>query len=260
MGASPSVTEGVNRRARTSVACARLLFLPAGRRLVVPGMGADPFFALWRVFQLPERRLGLQPIDQELAGLECRFAVRRADGDQHNTVTGLQPAVAMNDQGRLERPAATGLGLDLLQRRLGHAGIVLQGQRIDAVAVIAVAHVQLAHQADEYREAADPAVVPGETVELGADIEVGLLYPHGHAQPPVKGGKNATSVAPASLASNGTVRLSTAAPNAAPSASASAWPPLRSRSQATSSPTVVTFDGGATSSSATPTVRFIQAK
>src|SRR6476620_1519229 len=153
-----------------------------------------------------------------------------------------------------------GLGLDLLQRRLGHPGIVLERQRIDPVAVVALADMQLTHQADEHRESADPLVVPGEAIELGADIEVGLLHAHGHAPPPVKGGKNATSCAPASLASNGTVRLSTAAPNAAPSARASAWPPLFWRSQATSSPTVVTSAGGDTSSSATPTVRFIQAK
>src|SRR5690348_11091486 len=114
MGASPSVTEGVNRRTRISVAYEILLFLPAGRRLVVSGMCADPFFAFWRVFQLPERRLGLEPVDQELAGLECRFAVRRADRDQHNPVTGLEPAMAMDDHGRLQRPAAVGFGLDPL--------------------------------------------------------------------------------------------------------------------------------------------------
>jgi hypothetical protein len=99
-----------------------------------------------------------------------------------------------------------------------------------------------------------------QAVELGACIEIGFLDAHGHGQPPVKGGKKATSRAPVSEASNVAVRWSTAAPKAAPSASASAWPALRARNHVTKSPTVFTSAGGATSSSATPTVRFIQAK
>src|SRR6476620_5647570 len=73
---SPSVTGGVNRRSGTSVAFERLLFLPAGGGLVVLGMRADPFFALRGVLELPERRLGLEPVDQELAGLEGGLTVR----------------------------------------------------------------------------------------------------------------------------------------------------------------------------------------
>src|SRR6202012_5411826 len=87
-------TEGVNRRTHASVAYGTLLFippvLPPGGRLVVSGVRADPFFAFWRVFQLPERRLGLEPVDQEFAGLERRFAVRRADRDQHDALAWLQ--------------------------------------------------------------------------------------------------------------------------------------------------------------------------
>jgi hypothetical protein len=49
-------------------------------------------------------------------------------------------------------------------------------------------------------------VVASECFDLATDIEVGFLYAHGHGQPPVKGGKNATSRAPAIGASNGTVR------------------------------------------------------
>jgi hypothetical protein len=107
--------------------------------------------------------------------------VRRADGHQHDTIARLQTAMAMHDQRRLERPAATGFGLDLLQRRLGHAGIVLERQRIDAIAMVALAHMQLAHQPDEHRKPADLLVAPGEGIELGAGVEVGLLHAHRHA-------------------------------------------------------------------------------
>ena len=86
----------------------------------------------------------------------------------------------MHDQRRLERPAAAGLGLDLLQRLLGHAGIVLERQRIDAFAVQALAHVHLAHQADEHRQPADPLVALRQAIELGAGVEIGFLDAHGH--------------------------------------------------------------------------------
>src|SRR4051812_18127781 len=190
-------------------------------------MGSDPFFAVRSLLQLPKGCLGLEPIDQEFAGLERCLAVRRSDRDQDDAVAGLQAAVAVDDQCSLERPAALRLGLDLLERLLGHSGIMLEREGIDLVAVIALAHVQLAHQADEHRQATDALVARSQPVELGPGVEVGLLHAHGHDQPPVKGGKKATSRAPASLASKVAVRLSTAAPKAAPSASAWAWPPLR---------------------------------
>jgi hypothetical protein len=66
----------------------------------------------------------------------------------------------------------------------GHAGIVLQGQGIDAVAMQAFADMHLAHQADEHCQAADALVALGQPVELGADIEVGLLDAHRHVSPP----------------------------------------------------------------------------
>ena len=143
-------------------------------------MRADPFFALGRLLELPERSLGLEPIDQEFARLERRLAVRRADRHQHDPLARLHPPVAMHDQRRLERPAALGLGLDLLQRLLGHAWIVLERQRIDLVAMIALAHMHLSHQPDEHRQSADPLVSGAQPVELGADIEICLLDTHRH--------------------------------------------------------------------------------
>jgi len=91
-----------------------------------------------------------------------------------------EPAVAMDDQRSLDRPAPIRLGLDSLERGLGHAGIVLEGERVDSVAMVALAHVHLAHQPDEYRQPADPLVAGAQAIELGADVEIRLLDAHGH--------------------------------------------------------------------------------
>jgi hypothetical protein len=46
--------------------------------------------------------------------------------------------------------------------------------------MVALAHVQLAHQADEHREPADPLVAGGQSRELGADVEIRFLDAHRH--------------------------------------------------------------------------------
>ena len=107
-----------------------------------------------------------------MAGGERRFAVRRGGGDQHDAVAGFEPAVAVDDQHRVERPAPVRLGLDLGELLLGHAGIMFEGQGRDPVAA---AHV--AHQSDKARDAADPMIAGGEALELGADVEILALHP-----------------------------------------------------------------------------------
>ena len=106
--------------------------------------------------------------------------MRRADGHQYDALAGFHASVTMHDQCRLERPAPVSLGFDFLQRRFGHAGIVLQRQRVDAVAVVALAHMHLAYETHEHGQTADPLVAVGEAGQLGADIEVGFLDAHGH--------------------------------------------------------------------------------
>ena len=58
--------------------------------------------------------------------------------------------------------------------------VMLQRQRIDTIAVVALAHMQLAHQPDEHRQAAYLVVALGEGIELGTGVEVGLLHAHRH--------------------------------------------------------------------------------
>src|SRR5882724_4369010 len=50
--------------------------VPAFLRSIVLGAGFDPAFAGRGLLALPERCFGLQPVDQEMAGRECRLAVR----------------------------------------------------------------------------------------------------------------------------------------------------------------------------------------
>ena len=63
-----------------------------------PRRGRRPSAARVGLLRLPERRLGLQPVDQEAAGVERGVAVRRGDGDQHDAVARLEPAVAVDDR------------------------------------------------------------------------------------------------------------------------------------------------------------------
>src|SRR5690349_10788763 len=76
--------------------------LPLIRSSVVAFLGLDPGRAFGAFFQLPERRLGFEPIDQERAGLERGLAMSRRGGDQHDAVTRLQLAVAMDDENAVE--------------------------------------------------------------------------------------------------------------------------------------------------------------
>src|SRR3984893_13924595 len=145
---------------------------PAFLRSIVLGAGLDPALAGRGFLALPERRFGLQPVDQEMAGGECGLAVRRGGGDKYDAVAGLQPAVAVDHQHRIERPAPMRLGLDLGKSFLGHAGIVLEGQRRNP---LAAAHIP--HQPDEARNAADAVIAGGEPFELDADIEIFALHP-----------------------------------------------------------------------------------
>ena len=64
------------------------------------------------------------------------------------------------------------LGLDLGELSLGHAGIMLEGQRGDPVTA---AHI--AHQPDKARDPAYPMIAGSEPFEFGADIKILTLHP-----------------------------------------------------------------------------------
>src|ERR1700730_10594488 len=129
-----SIGRAMFRAASNFLPALRERRVPALPRRVVLGAGSNPAFAGRGLLALPERRFGLEPVDQEMAGGECGLAMRRRGGGEHNSVAGFEPAVAVDHQHRIERPAPMGLGLDLGQPFFCHAGIVLEGQRRNPVA------------------------------------------------------------------------------------------------------------------------------
>src|SRR5581483_947520 len=78
---------------------------PALRRPIVAVTSGDPMGARRCLLQLPEGRLGLQPVDQELTALKSGLPVRGGSRDQYDALAGEQPAEAVDDQARLQRPA-----------------------------------------------------------------------------------------------------------------------------------------------------------
>jgi hypothetical protein len=73
-----SIGRAVFRIASSFLRVLRERRVPALPRSIVRGAGFDPAFAGRGLLALPERRFGLQPVDQEMAGGECRLAVADA--------------------------------------------------------------------------------------------------------------------------------------------------------------------------------------
>ena len=93
--------------------------------------------------------------------------MRRGDGDEHDLRLRREHADAVDDPRGADREAPDRLVDHRLDRRLGHAGIVLELERADLGAVVAVAH-----RADEGADRADAAIAGAQRRELGAEVEV----------------------------------------------------------------------------------------
>ena len=78
----------------------------------------------------------------------------------------------MDHQYGVKWPPTVSLGFDLGELSLGHAGIMLEGQRGDA---ISAAHI--AHQPDKARDPAYPVIAIGKPFEFGTDVKILALYP-----------------------------------------------------------------------------------
>jgi hypothetical protein len=98
--------------------------------------------------------------------------VWRRSRDKHDPLTGFEPAIAMDYQDRIKRPPMVRLRFDLGKLSLGHAGIMLEGQRGDPVIS---AHI--ADQTGKARDPAYPVIVGSEPFEFRADIKILTLYP-----------------------------------------------------------------------------------
>src|SRR5262245_6318966 len=173
--------------------------------------------------------------------------MRTDDDDQHDLIERPQLANPMDDGDVDDVPAALGLVDDCGERLFRHAGIVFERHLHDGVVV-----VEIAHNADEARHRADFGVTGAQAGNLGTDIEVFGLHAHRHGQPPVTGGKNATS-SPSRIdvvACASSWFTATRTPFSRPSADAHV-PPLPMRC-ARNAATVVTSSGSAISSVAVP--------
>src|SRR6218665_723732 len=107
---------------------------PARQRRVVADPGVHPAHALGSVFLFPERRLGLEVVDQKLAGLKALPPVGTGHGHQHDLLERLQPPDAVDDARANDVEAPHRLIDHRLDGFFGHAGIMLQLDRQHGIA------------------------------------------------------------------------------------------------------------------------------
>src|SRR5258706_9338674 len=222
------------------------LALPALGSALVGFARVDPAVALRRQFLFPERRARLEIIHQKLARLNRLAAVRRSDRDEHDLISRPQQSAAMNPQRIVNLPARLCLGDDFLDRALSHAGIMLERELADLGGI-----VDVPHHADEAGNRADFCIALAQPGDLQSGVEIFLLHTHRHIQPPVTGGKIATS-SPSEIAASNVVIDRLTATCRFFAASASAQTPPRRRSQSRISPTLRTSTGAATVSRLMP--------
>jgi hypothetical protein len=134
-------------------------------------------------FPLPEGRLVLEGLQQFLAAPLGRATAVGGDGHQHDGFAWLHPAHAVVHQCRQGAVVAGGVAGELLQLGFGHAGVVLQLQGLQRLAV----RVAAPHPADEmafggwrFRQPKRQLVLPGrergdwiEGVAVQRNLQVG---------------------------------------------------------------------------------------
>src|SRR5690242_7116392 len=86
---------GGSARARPVEPGGGLFLCPAFGGGLVARLGVDPARAFRRLLELPERRLGLEPVDEEMTALERRLAMRRGGGDEHDALARREPPEAV---------------------------------------------------------------------------------------------------------------------------------------------------------------------
>src|SRR5690606_22751896 len=162
--------------------------LPTPGRVLVALLAFHPARPLLGVLLLPERCPGLQVIHDEVAGIEGRLPVCAGHTDEDDRLARLQRTDAVQHLDLEQRPTLLGFDDDLGQGLLGHPRVMLEKHPGHVTAIVEIPHI-----ADEtdHRPHADIGRMHG--IELVARVERLRLYPHAHAQPPVTGGKNATS-------------------------------------------------------------------
>lgn len=164
---------------------------PAGLGEVVALSRVDPAGALGRFLLLPEGSFGLQPIHDEGGGFEGRVTVTRRHRDQDDLLAHDHAAYAVDHRDVAQGPAAAGRLDDLREALLGHPRIVFERHGRDVRAVVDVSHDprERDNRAHVGRTLADAGGFLADVKGLGRDPN--LRFRHG--QPPVTGGKKATT-------------------------------------------------------------------
>ena len=118
------------------------------------------------------------------------------DGDEDDTLARGDAAIAMNHRCAQKRPARLRLARRAGDFVFGHAGIMFELERGEPSALAAAVADKAHHRAD----VGSPA---RKRFRLRSGVEIALLNAdrRHRVQPPVIGGKNATSFAPAIRAS-----------------------------------------------------------
>src|SRR6516162_8583178 len=160
-----------NREGTPSCGSSLRAQLPALLCGIVLRARLHPTLAFRRFFALPKWRIGLKPIDQKMTGGERRLTMRRSGRDEYDAVAGFEPAVTVDDQYRVERPAPVRLCLDLSEFSLGHPRVVLEGQRGNPVAA-----ANISYQSDKACSPADPMIAGGKALEFSTDIKIFTLH------------------------------------------------------------------------------------
>src|SRR6266699_4243921 len=150
-------------------------FGPACGGSVIAMMRVDPTGSGGAFLLLPERRVGLQVIHQELRRCKCRLPVLRGRQHQHDIFARCDAADAVNDRQSRQRPArhrGFGMARDF---GLRHFGIMFERQRRDRL--VALAAPANAAEADD---GSDVGAALGERSDLPRDVEIGFLNADGH--------------------------------------------------------------------------------
>ena len=145
---------------------------------------------------LPERRLRLQVVHQELAGLERLAAMRRGDRHQHDLVARLQRADAVD---RRARARMSKRAQRLVDHRLDRRARSCRGSARAPSRRPPAPSLRSRTVPMKLATAPTPRIAGAQRRDLGAEVEVVVLDRDARArhadsrQPPVTGGKKPTS-------------------------------------------------------------------
>ena len=184
---------------------------PTASALPVTVGRRDPSVAAVATFLLPDDGVRFQVVHEEFARRERVRTVARRNQDEYDLVAGSEISHPVDHGDGEQPPAVRRLGANALDAGLRHARVVLEVQAAHRILVRPVAHqsAECGHRSGATGAAFAAGRPLSREVEVLALDAHGGLHPFAH-QPPVTGGRKATSSPLASDASPRTMRWLTA--------------------------------------------------